>query len=130
MATSMSTTDANAPNSTGHGETPAGSSSTSASGSCAMDRSSGNGGNAHGAASNCRDDEADDDEGQCRSGERACTERRQDQIRVIDGETGKHADGDGSQFANAVAHACEQQRQDRHGRSEDESGGGEPRPAL
>src|SRR5713226_2660611 len=117
MAASMRTTDANAPNSTGQRETPAGSSCASASASCATDSSPGDSGVAYRAACEGRDKQADDDDGERRRSKRACAERRHDQIRIIEGETGKDAYGDGPQFANAVADAREQQRQDRRSRS-------------
>src|SRR5258708_24090622 len=122
IAASMRTTDASAPSSTGQSETPAGSSGASASASCATDSSLGNSGAAYRAAREGGDNEADNDDGKRRGAERACAERRYAQIRIIEGETGKNADGDGPQWANAVAHAREQQRQDRHRRSDNESG--------
>src|SRR5262249_60864536 len=109
MAASMRTTDANAPNSTGQKETPAGSSGSSDSASCATDGSPGSSGLARRAARGGGDNEADGDHGQCRGAERAGAERRHDQIRLIEGETGKDAYGAGTQFLDAVAHAGRQQ---------------------
>src|SRR5712671_1633298 len=126
----MRTTDANAPNSTGQSETPAGSSCTSASASCATDNSPGDSGVAYRAAREGREKQTDDDDGERRRSKRTCAERRHDEIRIIEGEAGEDAYGDGPQFADAVADAREQERQDRRSRSEDESARCQRRPEV